>query len=87
MYWKNQIFFLSSTDLKDFPQHSKSPIVSSVLLPFLSFLPAIFHVFFGLLTSFLHLGHLAMNFTLKDHYVMYVDKNLSGTWADLYSTC
>jgi hypothetical protein len=37
-------------------------MVSSVLLPFLSFLPAIFHVFLGVLISFLHLGHLAITF-------------------------
>ena len=54
------IFLLFRTDLKDFPQHWKSPIVSSVLLPLLSFLPAIFQVFFGVLISFLHLGHLAI---------------------------
>ena len=60
-YW-NQIFLLFKTDLKDFPQHSKSPIVSSVLLPLLSFLPAIFQVFLGVLTSLLHLGHLAIKF-------------------------
>jgi len=54
---------LLSTDLKLLPQHSKSPIVSSVLLPLLSFLPTIFQVFLGLPTSFLHFGHLAMVFT------------------------
>src|SRR3990170_5432245 len=59
------IFLLFRTDLKDFPQHSKRPIVSSVLFPLLSFFPAIFQVFFGLLTSFLQLGHLAIAFTFQ----------------------
>jgi succinate dehydrogenase hydrophobic anchor subunit len=36
--------------------------VSSVRLPLLSFLPAIFQVFLGVLTSLLHFGHLAMEF-------------------------
>jgi hypothetical protein len=45
----------------------------------LFFLPAIFQVFFGLLTSFLHLGHFAIDFTLMDPYVTYVDKNLTAT--------
>jgi len=36
--------------------------VSSVRLPLLSFLPAIFHVFLGVLISFLHLGHFAIVF-------------------------
>lgn len=64
------IFLLFRTDLKDFPQHSNSPIVSSVLLPLLSFLPAIFQVFLGLLTSFLHLGHLAITLPLRRLHVM-----------------
>jgi hypothetical protein len=37
-------------------------MVSSVRLPLLSFLPAIFHVLVGVLISFLHLGHLAITF-------------------------
>jgi len=56
---------LLRTALKGFPQHSNNPIVSSVLFPLLSFLPAIFQVFFGLLTSFLHLGHFAISFTVQ----------------------
>lgn len=36
--------------------------MSSVRLPLLSFLPAIFHVFVGVLISFLHLGHFAIVF-------------------------
>jgi len=55
----DQIFLLPNADLKDFPQCSKSPIVISVLLPFLSGLPAIFQDFLGVLTSIPHLGHLA----------------------------
>ena len=39
--------------------------MSSVLLPLLSFLPAIFQVFLGVLTSFLHLGHLAIEPLLR----------------------
>lgn len=53
------------TDLNFFPQHSYNPIVSSVLLPLLSGLPAIFQVFLGVLTSPLHFGHLAIIITLK----------------------
>ena len=55
----NQIFRLLSTVLKVLPQHSHSPIVSSVLFPVLSGLPAIFQVFLGA-TSFPHLGHFAI---------------------------
>jgi hypothetical protein len=51
---------LPNVDLKVFPQCSNSPIVSSVRLPLLSGLPAIFQVFLGVLTSFLHTGHLAI---------------------------
>ena len=60
----NQIFFFAKTFLKDFPQWSKSPIVSSVLFPFLSGLPAIFQVFLGVATSVPHLGHLAIRLPL-----------------------
>ena len=56
----NQIFLFAKTALKVFPQWSKSPIVSSVLLPLLSGLPAIFQVFLGVATSAPHLGHLAI---------------------------
>jgi len=35
-------------------------MVSCVRLPFLSGFPAIFQVFFGVLTSFPHVGHFAM---------------------------
>jgi len=70
------IFLLLRTDLKDFPQHSKRPIVSSVLFPLLSFFPAIFQVFFGLLTSFLQLGHLAIAFTFQTVHLI-KDKTFS----------
>jgi len=56
----NQIFFFAKTALNVFPQWSKSPIVSSVLFPLLSGLPAIFQVFLGVVTSLPHLGHLAI---------------------------
>ena len=56
----NQIFLFAKTALKVFPQWSKSPIVSSVLFPLLSGLPAIFQVFLGVATSIPHLGHLAI---------------------------
>ncbi len=69
-FYCDYIFLLFRTDLKDFPQHSNRPIVSSVLLPLLSFLPAIFQVFLGLLTSFLHLGHLAITFPSRRLHVM-----------------
>ena len=46
--------------LKVLPQHSHRPMVSSVLFPALSGLPAIFQVFFGV-TSFPHLGHFAIS--------------------------
>jgi hypothetical protein len=54
------IFFLSKTWRKVFSQHSNNPIVSWVLFPNLSGLPAIFQDFFAVLTSFPHLGHFAM---------------------------
>ena len=41
--FSNQIFLFAKTALKDFPQWSKSPIVSSVLFPLLPGLPAIMH--------------------------------------------
>jgi len=56
----NQIFCLLITVLKVCPQHSLSAIVSSILFPALSGLPAIFQVFLGA-TSFPHLGHFAIN--------------------------
>ena len=56
----NQISLFAKAFLKTFPQWSKSPIVSSVLFPLLSGLPAIFQVFLGLATSVPHLGHLAI---------------------------
>ena len=50
--------------------------MSSVLLPLLSFLPAIFQVFSGLLISFLHLGHLAIRLTART-LCTFMDKKLS----------
>jgi hypothetical protein len=66
-------------DLKVFPQCSNSPIVSSVLLPLLSGLPAIFQVFFGVLTSFPHEGHLAIMipfqaFTWDEHKTFSIER-------------
>jgi hypothetical protein len=56
----NQIFCLLSVVLKVLPQHSHKPIVSSVLFPALSGLPAIFQDFLGA-TSLPHVGHFAIN--------------------------
>ena len=56
----NQIFLFAKTALKDFPQWSNNPIVSSVLFPLLSGLPAIFQDFLGVATSIPHIGHLAI---------------------------
>jgi len=74
---------LFSTDLKDFPQCSKSPIVSSNLLPLLSFLPAIFQDFLGALTSFPHFGHLAIKFPFQT-LTYDEDKKLSITESSVY---
>jgi hypothetical protein len=54
----NQIFCLLIVVLKDLPQHSHKPIVSSILFPALSGLPAIFQVFLEA-TSLPHVGHFA----------------------------
>ena len=71
----NQIFLFAKTALKVFPQWSKSPIVSSVLLPLLSGLPAIFQDFLGVATSVPHLGHLAIR--LPIHKLQMIDKTFS----------
>lgn len=60
----SQIFLLLRTALK-VPQQSKSPMVSSVLFPLLSGLPAIFQLFLGVVTSFPHSGHLGIKFPLS----------------------
>ena len=80
-----QIFFLSKTLLKVFPQHSYKPIVSCVRFPFLSGFPAIFQVFFAFLTSFPHLGHFAILLFLDSWYRMNVHKTFSIMISSYYS--
>ena len=63
-FW-SQIFRLAKTFLKALLHRgqSKRPIVSSVLVPFLSGRPAIFHVFLGVETSIPQPGHFAIYFS------------------------
>jgi hypothetical protein len=52
-------------------------MVSCVRFPFLSGLPAIFHVFFAVATSFPQTGHLAIGYSSGSWLRMYVHKTLS----------
>lgn len=52
-------------------------MVSCVLLPFLSGFPAIFHVFFAVLTSFPQMGHFAMIIPLRYRYHMIQHKTFA----------
>ena len=52
-------------------------MVSWVRFPFLSGLPAIFHVFFAFLTSFPQLGHFAISITSFTPLRMIIHKTLS----------
>jgi hypothetical protein len=53
-------------------------MVSSVRFPFLSGFPAIFQVFFAVLTSFPHFGHFAIIIPLMPLYHISNNKTLSN---------
>ena len=53
-------------------------MVSSVRFPFLSGFPAIFQVFFAVLTSFPHFGHFAIIIPLMPRYDIGYNKTLSN---------
>ena len=59
-------------------------MVSSVRFPFLSGFPAIFQIFFAVLTSFPHFGHFAIIVPLIPRYRIRDNKTLSNieeyTW-------